>query len=65
MLLGILAIYFEHQTLTGFYSFDITRFHGLDLPARSAVVGVSRTLPGFCRQGADVPVSHLAAGCAH
>ena len=32
MLLGILAIYFEHQTITGIYSFDITRFHGLDLP---------------------------------
>ena len=29
---SILAIYFEHQTITGIYSFDITRFHGLDLP---------------------------------
>ena len=32
MLLGILAIYFEHQAVTGVYSFDITRFHELSLP---------------------------------
>ena len=32
MLLGLLAIYFEHQAITGIYSFDITRFHALDLP---------------------------------
>ena len=32
MLLGLLAIYFENQAITGIYSFDITRFHALDLP---------------------------------
>ncbi|HJO39926.1 MAG: NADH-quinone oxidoreductase subunit M [Vicinamibacterales bacterium] len=32
MLLGILAIYFEHHAMTGIYSFDVTRFHELSLP---------------------------------
>ena len=32
MLIGILSIYFEHQAVTGVYSFDITRFHELSLP---------------------------------
>jgi len=32
MLLGILAVYFEHHSLTGTYSFDVTRFHELNLP---------------------------------
>ena len=32
MLLGILAIYFYHHEVTGIYSFDITRFHELNMP---------------------------------
>jgi NADH-quinone oxidoreductase subunit M len=32
MLLGILALYFHQASVTGAYSFDITRFHALDLP---------------------------------
>src|SRR5687767_2871643 len=32
MLLGILALYFYNQSVTGVYSFDITQFHRLDLP---------------------------------
>ena len=32
MLLAILALYFYHHSVTGVYSFDITRFYALDLP---------------------------------
>jgi NADH-quinone oxidoreductase subunit M len=32
MLLGILAVYFYHHEVTGIYSFDITRFHELNIP---------------------------------
>ena len=33
MLLGILAVYFHHAEVTGIYSFDITQFQQLDMPA--------------------------------
>ncbi|HSL24218.1 MAG TPA: NADH-quinone oxidoreductase subunit M [Vicinamibacterales bacterium] len=33
MLLGILALYFYYHSVTGVYSFDITRFHELTMPA--------------------------------
>ena len=32
MLLGILAVYFYHQDVTGVYTFDITQFHELNIP---------------------------------
>ena len=32
MLLGILAVYFYHHEVTGVYTFDITRFHELNMP---------------------------------
>ena len=32
MLLGILAVYFYHHSITGIYTFDITRFHELNIP---------------------------------
>ena len=32
MLLGILAVYFYHHDVTGVYTFDITRFHELNMP---------------------------------
>ena len=32
MLLGILALYFHHHSVTGVYSFDVTRFQTLALP---------------------------------
>ena len=32
MLLGILAVYFYHYDVTGVYTFDITRFHELNIP---------------------------------
>ena len=32
LLLGILAVYFYHHEVTGIYSFDITRFHQLNMP---------------------------------
>jgi NADH-quinone oxidoreductase subunit M len=32
MLLGILALYFYHHSVTGVYSFDITEFHRLSMP---------------------------------
>ena len=32
MLLGILAVYFYHHEVTGVYSFDVTRFHELNMP---------------------------------
>ena len=32
MLLGILAVYFEHWEITGVQTFDITQFHELSLP---------------------------------
>src|SRR5581483_5681594 len=32
--------------------------------ARVAAVGVLGLLPGICDQGPDVPVPHVAAGCA-
>src|SRR5437867_4867786 len=32
MLLGILAIYFQHHTATGVYTFDVTQFQKLSLP---------------------------------
>ena len=32
MLLGILAVYFYHHDVTGVYTFDITRFHELNIP---------------------------------
>jgi NADH-quinone oxidoreductase subunit M len=33
MLLGILALYFHNHSVTGVYSFDITQFHRLGVPA--------------------------------
>ena len=33
MLLGILAVYFYQHELTGVYTFDITRFHELNMPS--------------------------------
>jgi NADH-quinone oxidoreductase subunit M len=33
MLLGILALYFYNHQLTGVYSFDVTAFHKLNIPA--------------------------------
>ena len=32
MLLGILAVYFYHHSVTGMYTFDITQFHKMNLP---------------------------------
>jgi NADH-quinone oxidoreductase subunit M len=32
MLLGILAVYFHNQSVTGVYTFDITQFHQLQMP---------------------------------
>ncbi len=32
MLLGILAVYFYHYEVTGVYTFDVTRFHELNMP---------------------------------
>ena len=32
MLLGILAVYFYHQRVTGVYTFDVTLFHQLSIP---------------------------------
>jgi NADH-quinone oxidoreductase subunit M len=32
MLLGILALYFYQQSVTGVYSFDVTRYYGLNVP---------------------------------
>ena len=32
MLLGILAVYFYHHEVTGVYTFDISRFHELNIP---------------------------------
>ena len=32
MLLGILAVYFYHESITGIYTFDITKFHELSIP---------------------------------
>ena len=32
MLLGILAVYFYHHSVTGVYTFDITQFHQLNIP---------------------------------
>ena len=32
MLLGILAVYFYYQSVTGIYTFDITQFHELNIP---------------------------------
>ena len=32
MLLGILAVYFYHQDVTGVFTFDITQFHELNIP---------------------------------
>ncbi|HWQ00242.1 MAG TPA: NADH-quinone oxidoreductase subunit M, partial [Vicinamibacterales bacterium] len=33
MLLGILALYFYHHAVTGVYTFDVTVYHQLDVPA--------------------------------
>ena len=32
MLLGILAVYFYHHSVTGIYTFDVTQFHELGIP---------------------------------
>ena len=32
MLLGILAVYFHHHSVTGVYTFDVTQFHQLGIP---------------------------------
>ena len=32
MLLGILAVYFYHESVTGVYTFDVTQFHDLSIP---------------------------------
>ena len=32
MLLGILAVYFHHESVTGVYTFDVTQFHQLNMP---------------------------------
>ena len=32
MLLGILAVYFHHESVTGVYTFDVMQFHQLNIP---------------------------------
>ena len=32
MLLGILAVYFHYESVTGVYTFDVTQFHQLNMP---------------------------------
>ena len=61
MLLAILGLAYLHSTVTGSYSFDLTRMYQLQIPAEPAVL----VLPGVCAlvrdQGAAVSVSHVAA----
>ncbi len=66
MLLGILFLYFHHHTVTGVFTFNHSGAlpHGAadSVPLRDlAVPGV---LHRIRHQGPDVPVPHLAAGCA-
>ena len=65
MLLGILAVYFYQHSVTGVYTFDVTRVPRAEHPVRPAVVDLPGLLPRVRRQGADVPVPHLAARRAH
>ncbi len=65
MLLGILALYFYNHSVTGVYTFDVTQFQKLTIPFNLQWWVLPRVLPGLRDQGADVPVPHLAAGCAH
>ena len=64
MLLGILALYFHHGSVTGDYTFDIRVLQAMgqwpDWFA-TAVLGLAGVLRRVCDQGADVPVPHLAA----
>ncbi len=56
MLLGILALYFYGHAATGVYSFDITRFHELALPAEVQTWIFLALLCGFAVKVPLVPV---------
>ncbi len=60
-LVGILALYFYNHSVTGRV---FVRYHPVPDPQRAVrrpEVGLSRILPRLRREGADVPVSRLAA----
>ncbi len=66
MLLGILFLYFHHQTLTGVYTFSIPELYKTapQIAGTAAILLFLAFFIGFRHQGADVPLPHLAAGCA-
>ena len=65
MLLGILTLYYQHYTQFQALQLRHRRPDAHADSRRHAVVGVLGVLPRLRRQGADVPVPHLAAGRAH
>ena len=66
MLLGILFLYFHHHTLTGVFTFSIPELYKTapQIPFHDRHLAVPGVLSRICHQGSDVPVPHLAAGCA-
>ena len=65
MLLGILALYFKARC--GAYTFDMPTLlaSAAQFDTHTQVLLFWALLLRLCHQGADVPVPHLAAGCAH
>ena len=65
MLLGILTLYFQHYTQFQAYSLRYRRPDADADSRRHAMVGLLGLLRRLRREGADVPVPHLAARRAH
>ncbi len=64
MLVAILALGYYHSVATGSPSFDLLKLYELADSALAAVLGLPRVCAGLCDQSADLPVPHVAAGCA-
>ena len=65
MLLGILTLYHEHYRQFQVLTFDIGELIRTSVPAGHAMVDLLGTVHRLCGEGADVPVSYVAAGRAH
>ncbi|MDZ7638980.1 MAG: proton-conducting transporter membrane subunit [Bryobacterales bacterium] len=65
MLLSVLALYFHHFQTAGFYSFDMNDMLATPMGGSWGWQRFLGPLSGLRRQGADVPLSHLAARCTH
>ena len=64
LLLGILALYFQYQTDTGVYTFDILQLMDHNWPFQLQFWVFWAVFCGLCHQGAHVPLPYLASRCA-